>query len=84
MKRLMRFLGIGLPTLGSAILLNGCDHLLLLNPKGPIGMEERFVIIAAIALMLIIVIPVAIMTFWFFRNTANGLAIEAVPFYEGV
>ncbi len=39
--------------------------MLLLNPKGPIGEEQRFIIIAAIGLMLIVLIPVFIMAFWF-------------------
>jgi cytochrome o ubiquinol oxidase subunit 2 len=46
-------------------LLGGCSTMVLFDPKGPIGSEERFVIIAAIALMLIVLIPVFIMTFWF-------------------
>lgn len=72
MKRLMRFLSISLPTLCGTVLLSGCEHMLLFNPKGPIGAEERFVIIVSIALMLIVVIPVAIMTLWFpwrYRHT---------------
>ncbi len=55
----------GLLSLGAVTLLGGCSTILLLNPKGPIGESERFVIIAAIALMLIVVIPVFIMAFWF-------------------
>jgi cytochrome o ubiquinol oxidase subunit 2 len=43
-------------------------HILLFNPKGPIGNAERFVIIASIALMLIVVIPVFIMAFLFPRK----------------
>ena len=39
--------------------------MLLLDPKGPIGDAERFVIVTAIGLMLIVVIPVFIMAFWF-------------------
>ena len=56
---------IGLSVLCAAALLGGCSHFPLLDPKGPIGDSERFVIIAAIALMLIVVIPVAVMAFWF-------------------
>jgi hypothetical protein len=40
----------------------------LFDPKGPIGEAQRFVIIAAIALMAIVVIPVFIMAFWFPRK----------------
>jgi len=39
--------------------------MVLLNPKGPIGEAERSVIYIAIALMLIVVIPVFAMTIWF-------------------
>lgn len=42
--------------------------MLLLDPKGPIGEAERFVILAAIGLMLIVVIPVFVMVFWFPRK----------------
>lgn len=39
--------------------------MVVLDPKGPIGSEERFLIYMAIALMLIVIVPVFIMTFWF-------------------
>lgn len=65
MKRIKKFIFAGVPLFGAAVLLGGCDQLLLLNPKGPIGEAERFVIIAAIVLMLLVVIPVAIMNVWF-------------------
>ena len=42
--------------------------MLLFNPKGPIGESERFVILAAIGLMLIVVLPVFVMAFWFARK----------------
>jgi cytochrome o ubiquinol oxidase subunit 2 len=42
--------------------------MLLLDPKGPVGDAERFLIIAAFALMLVVVIPVFVMTFWFARR----------------
>ncbi|ADV33644.1 ubiquinol oxidase, subunit II [Candidatus Blochmanniella vafra str. BVAF] len=58
----------------SIILLNGCDHLVLMHPKGSIGLEERSLIIIAFGMMLIIVIPVIIMTLLFtikYRATNN-------------
>ena len=58
----------GLLSLGAATLLGGCSTILLLNPKGPIGESERFLILAAIGLMAIVVIPVFIMAFWFSRR----------------
>ena len=65
MKIIKEFILIGLPLLCVAAFLNGCGHVPLLDPKGPIGAHERYVIIAAFALMMIVVIPVAIMTLWF-------------------
>jgi cytochrome o ubiquinol oxidase subunit 2 len=40
----------------------------MFDPKGPIGDSERFVIVTAFALMLIVVIPAIVMTFWFSRR----------------
>jgi cytochrome o ubiquinol oxidase subunit II len=68
MNRKKRFVFVGLSSLCAASLLGGCSTILLFDPKGPIGEWERFVIIAAIALMLIVVIPVYIMAFWFPRK----------------
>jgi cytochrome o ubiquinol oxidase subunit II len=48
--------------------LAGCSNITLLHPKGPIGQSELFVIGAAFALMLIVVIPVIVMAFWFPRR----------------
>jgi len=75
MKRIRRLIFTGLPLLGAAVMLQGCGQLLLFNPKGPIGTEERFVIFAAIVLMLVVVIPVAIMNIWFpwrYRASRSG------------
>ncbi len=58
--RIARLLLI-LPTL----CIGGCSNLVLLDPKGPIGETERFVILLAFVLMLLVVIPVIIMAFWF-------------------
>jgi cytochrome o ubiquinol oxidase subunit 2 len=56
----------------TVLLLGGCSDMVLLHPKGPVGETERFVIIVAFALMLLVVIPVIIMAFWFpwkYRST---------------
>lgn len=53
------FLGLGV------WLLTGCEHLIVLNPKGSVGAEERDLIFTAIGLMLIVVVPVIIMAFVF-------------------
>jgi cytochrome o ubiquinol oxidase subunit II len=68
MNRKKYFVFAGFSSLCAATLLAGCSTILLFDPKGPIGEAERFVIIAAIVLMLIVVIPVFIMAFWFARK----------------
>jgi cytochrome o ubiquinol oxidase subunit II len=59
---------IGLLSLLAVTFLGGCSTILVLDPKGPIGDSVRFLIIAAILLMLIVLIPVFIMAFWFPRK----------------
>jgi cytochrome o ubiquinol oxidase subunit 2 len=76
MKRKKYFVLVGLLSLGAVTFLGGCSTILVFNPKGPIGEAERFLILAAIALMLIVLVPVFIMAFWFPRkyraaNTAS-------------
>ncbi len=64
MKNIIRTI----PLLGIALLclfLEGCSYLPILQPHGPIGEEEKQLIIIAFALMLIVVIPVYIMALWF-------------------
>jgi heme/copper-type cytochrome/quinol oxidase subunit 2 len=51
-----------------ALFLGGCSNAPLLDPKGPIGSAELFVIGMAFALMLIVVIPVIVMALWFPRG----------------
>jgi cytochrome o ubiquinol oxidase subunit 2 len=63
-KTRLAFLGLWLPY---AVLLSGCN-VALLDPKGPIGEGNRLVILVAVALMLLVVIPVFIMAFWFSRK----------------
>jgi cytochrome o ubiquinol oxidase subunit 2 len=72
MKKIKNFVFAGLSSLFAASFFGGCRHMPLLDPKGPIGAAERFVIIAAFALMLTVVIPVVIMVFlfpWRFRDS---------------
>lgn len=46
-------------------LLGGCSDMVLMNPKGQIGLEQRSLILTALGLMLIIVIPAVFMAFIF-------------------
>lgn len=58
-------------TVCAVFLLGGCDAALV-DPKGPIGLEQRNLIITAFILMLLVVIPVIIMTFvfaWKYRES---------------
>ena len=80
MKRNKYFVFVGLSSLCAVTFLGGCDTILLLNPKGPIGESERFVIITAIALMLIVLIPVFIMAFWFpLKYRASNIKSTYMP-----
>ena len=65
MHHFMRSALYGLSALFVTVLLCSCDNLLLLSPKGPIAHSERFVLLTAVALMLVVVIPVMIMVLWF-------------------
>ena len=64
----------------SLFLLSGCSELVLLDPKGPIGETERFVIVTAFVLMLIVVIPVMIMAFLFpWKYRAGNVGADYAP-----
>jgi cytochrome o ubiquinol oxidase subunit II len=53
--------------IGLALLTSGCGltEAPILNPKGPIALAERDILFRALAIMMIVVIPVFVMTFWF-------------------
>lgn len=51
--------------LSFAFIFSGCRHLIVLDSKGTIGQEEVNLIWIAFILMLIVVIPVFVLTFWF-------------------
>ncbi|MEJ2716355.1 MAG: hypothetical protein P8182_04335 [Deltaproteobacteria bacterium] len=73
MNRKKYFVLTGLASVCAAMLLGGCSTIVLFDPKGPIGESERFVIITAFLLMLIVVIPVFVMGFWFpFKYRASN------------
>jgi cytochrome o ubiquinol oxidase subunit 2 len=58
----------GLLFLCATVFLGGCSKVVLFDPKGPIGESERFLILLAIGLMLIVVLPVHVMAFLFSRR----------------
>lgn len=90
MKKLRQLLLITL-SLGLMLLLGGCSHMALLNPKGVVAAAESKYLIMSTCLMLIIVIPVIILVFivaWRYRrkntkakyspNWAHNNLLEAV------
>ncbi len=63
-------------------LLAGCQ-VALLDPKGPIGDDEKWLMLVATGLMLIVVIPVILMTLWFaWRYRASNTAATYRPNWE--
>ena len=63
----------------SAVLLSGCDAVLL-DPKGPIGAAERDIILLATGLMLIVVVPVIVMAVAFaWKYRASNTAATYAP-----
>lgn len=65
MKRTLRSFLVMLTFLCVVPLLGGCNEWVLFNPKGPIGESEKYIILIAFALMLIVVIPVIVMSILF-------------------
>jgi len=49
----------------AAICLGGCKGVALLDPAGPIGAEQKTLILTATALMLLVVVPVIFMALYF-------------------
>jgi len=47
------------------LVLAGCSEVVLLDPKGPVGRDERSLILTAAGIMLLVVVPVVVMTFLF-------------------
>jgi cytochrome o ubiquinol oxidase subunit 2 len=73
-SRPTRWLGAGTALL--ATLLSGCKGGIL-DPKGPIGADEKSLILTATFLMLLVVVPVIVMTLvfaWKYR-ASNSAAV---------
>ncbi|MEA4858403.1 MAG: ubiquinol oxidase subunit II [Solidesulfovibrio sp.] len=78
MKKKVAF-GRGLLLAGLALALEGCSHVALLDPKGPVGEAERTMILIAFGLMLLVVVPVIVMAVWFplkYRESNTKAAYE--------
>ncbi|MGF6933078.1 cytochrome o ubiquinol oxidase subunit 2 [Paraburkholderia sp. UCT70] len=62
------------------LLLSGCSHLDILNPKGSVGLAERDLIATSVWAMLIVVVPVILMTLFFaWRYRASNSNAEYRP-----
>ncbi|BBI92718.1 cytochrome o ubiquinol oxidase subunit II [Serratia symbiotica str. Tucson] len=64
LKKYNKSIGV-MSLIAATVVLSGCHNMVLMNPKGAIGVEQRTLIITAIMLMLIVVIPVIFMAFTF-------------------
>jgi cytochrome o ubiquinol oxidase subunit II len=68
--------------IAGAALLSGCN-MVVMDPKGPVGMQEKDLIILAVLLMLIPVLPVIFMTLWFaWRYRASNTKATYAPDFE--
>jgi cytochrome o ubiquinol oxidase subunit 2 len=63
LKKYNKIFGM-LSLIAATVMLSGCN-MVLMNPKGAIGVEQRTLILTAIGLMLIVVVPVIVMAFTF-------------------
>ncbi|OZI15140.1 cytochrome o ubiquinol oxidase subunit II [Sodalis-like symbiont of Philaenus spumarius] len=63
-RKYNKYLGM-LSLFSVAALVSGCSDMVLMNPKGQIGLEQRSLILTALGLMLIVVIPAVVMAFVF-------------------
>ena len=51
-----------------ALMMTGCNKLIVLNSKGPIGQEQTTLIYMSIGAMLIVIVPVFVMTYLFVKR----------------
>jgi cytochrome o ubiquinol oxidase subunit II len=73
-RRIVRLL-----PLSAALLLSGCQWVVL-DPKGPIGLQERSIIIIATVLMLLVVVPViALILIFAWRFRASNERADYQP-----
>ncbi len=80
MKKKIHRVFAAVTPLCAAAFSGGCSNAILLHPQGPVGDAERFVIAAAFALMLVVVIPVFVMALWFsWKYRASNLKAIYLP-----
>lgn len=67
-----------------AIFVSACQGVPLLDPQGPVGIQERNIILTAVILGLIVVVPVFVMTVWFtIRYRESNTKATYKPHWEG-
>jgi cytochrome o ubiquinol oxidase subunit II len=67
---------------GAALMAGGCDLTIMpvLDPKGPIAIAERNLLVTAVVLMLIVIIPVFVMAILFaWRYRASNMQADYRP-----
>jgi cytochrome o ubiquinol oxidase subunit 2 len=80
LARVLKLLGL----LPLTFLVSACQGVALLDPKGPIGAQERDLIYLSVGLGLIILIPVFFMVAWFaFRYRESNTKATYKPHWEG-
>lgn len=81
-----RALAAGL-VIGLALIAGGCGlaEAPVLDPKGPVAIVQREILLRAFAIMMIVVVPVFTMTFWFARRyRASNRAARYEPDWMSV
>ncbi|EFK11083.1 ubiquinol oxidase, subunit II [delta proteobacterium NaphS2] len=68
MKKTSLFILVGAGLICAMTFLSGCSDMVLFHPKGPVGDDERFLMLMSIGLMLIVVLPAIVMALWFSRR----------------
>jgi cytochrome o ubiquinol oxidase subunit 2 len=77
-RRLVRLLPLSL-ALAATLPLSGCQWVVL-DPKGPVGLEERSIILIATVLMLLVVVPViALILLFAWRYRASNEQADYRP-----
>lgn len=70
----------GFVPLGTVLLLSGCSGLDLLDPRGPVGLEERNVLLLEFAIMMCIVVPTIVLTIYYaWKYRASNTSAEYLP-----
>lgn len=67
---------------GVALLAGACDlrHAAVLDPKGPIALAERNLLLDAFYVMLVVIVPIIVLTIWFaWKYRASNTEAEYAP-----